>query len=137
METKQYKNKNLNIMLGDNMELMKNYSDNYFDLAIVDPPYGIDFAKNYKRTQKDSLGLRHESKSWDENIPSDEYFKELIRVSKEQIVWGGNYFPYLWSIAGRGFIFWYKKNPVDNFSCGELAWTSFNKPAKCFEYRYY
>ena len=109
-----------------------------FELAVVDPPYGINFAKTYTgRTMDDKLGLRHKSKDWDESVPTDDYFKELFRVSKNQIVWGGNYFSYIWQFGGKGFIFWKKYNPVDNFSDGELAWSSFNKVAKCFDYSYY
>ena len=125
----------------DNMELMKRYPDNYFDLAIVDPPYGIGFGE-FNRTNKTSQGDRvkankYKQSNWDDSIPSDEYFNELIRVSKNQIVWGGNYFPLLWINGCKGFIFWYKGNPVPNFSDGELAWTSFNKVAKQFDFRYY
>jgi len=116
-------------------------SDNQFDLAIVDPPYGIGFGE-FNRTNKDSTGKRYKANKykqgdWDTNIPKDMYFKELIRVSKNQIIWGGNYFPYIWKNGCKGFIFWYKGNPVPNFSDGELAWTSFNKVAKQFDYRYY
>ena len=129
---------NLKLYNADCMEVIKDYEDNYFDLAIVDPPYGINFAKTYTtRTQKDRMGLRHKSKEWDEGIPTDEYFIELQRVSKNQIIWGGNYFPYLWKNGCKGFIFWYKGNPVPNFSDGELAWTSFNQVARQFDYRYY
>ena len=125
----------------DNMELMKRYPDNYFDLAIVDPPYGIGFGE-FNRTNKTSQGDRvkankYKQSNWDDSIPSDEYFNELIRVSKNQIVWGGNYFPLLWINGCKSFIFWYKGNPVPNFSDGELAWTSFNKVAKQFDFRYY
>ena len=67
----------------------------------------------------------------------DNYFNELKRVSKNQIVWGGNYFPKLWVNGCKGFIFWYKGNPVPNFADGELAYTSFNKVAKQFDFRYY
>jgi site-specific DNA-methyltransferase (adenine-specific) len=66
----------------DNMELMARYPDNYFDLAIVDPPYGIDIEQ---RVFKDG-------KKWDSETPKKEYFDELFRVSKNQIIWGGNYF---------------------------------------------
>jgi len=125
----------------DNMELMARYPDNYFDLAIVDPPYGIGFGE-FNRTNKTSQGDRvkankYKQSNWDDSIPSDEYFNELIRVSKNQIVWGGNYFPLLWVNGCKGFIFWYKGNPVPNFADGELAWTSFNKVAKQFDFRYY
>ena len=123
------------------MELMARYPDNYFDLAIVDPPYGINFGE-FNRTNKDSNGVRYKANKykqddWDDSIPNNEYFKELFRVSKNQIIWGGNYFPYLWENGCKGFIFWYKHQPVDNFSKGELAWTSFNKPANCFDFQYY
>lgn len=107
----------------DNMELMARYPDNYFDLAIVDPPYGIGF-DNKIRDKK--------SKSLDNEIPKDEYFIELQRVSKNQVVWGGNYFPFLWLNGCKSFIFWDKDPSVDTYSDGELAWTSFNIPAKRF-----
>ena len=124
-----------------NMELMKRYPDNYFDLAIVDPPYGIDFS-NFNRTNKTTDGTRvkankYKNSNWDDSIPKDEYFIELQRVSKNQIVWGGNYFPILWNNGCKGFIFWHKGNPVPNFADGELAYTSFNKVAKQFDFRYY
>lgn len=123
------------------MELMARYPDNHFDLAIVDPPYGISFGE-FNRTNKSSNGERYKANKyknskWDDSIPTEEYFIELMRVSKNQIVWGGNYFPYLWKNGCKGFIFWYKANPVPNFSDGELAWSSFDKVAKQFDYRYY
>ena len=119
----------------DNMELMARYPDKYFDLAIVDPPYGIDFSK-FNRTNKDTNGIRYKAdkyknSDWDSAIPNAEYFLELFRVSKNQIVWGGNYFPLP---PTQCFIFWYKQNPVSNFSDGELAWTSFNKALRKFEW---
>lgn len=125
----------------DNMLLMARYPDKYFDLAIVDPPYGIGFGE-FNRTNKDSKGNRYKANkyhnnNWDDSIPKDEYFIELQRVSKNQIVWGGNYFPYLWQNGCKGFVFWYKGNPVPNFADGELAWTSFNKVAKQLDFRYY
>jgi site-specific DNA-methyltransferase (adenine-specific) len=122
----------------DNMIMMARYPDNYFDLAIVDPPYGIGFGA-FNRTNKASDGTRikadkYKNSDWDNGIPTEEYFKELFRVSKNQIVWGGNYFNLP---PNQNFIFWYKQNPVSNFSDGEYAWTSFKKPALCFDYRYY
>ena len=116
----------------DNMKLMARYEDNYFDLAIVDPPYG------YGDKKTDILNFRQKEQHREWNIaPSDEYFKELFRVSKNQIIWGGNYFPFIWGFGGRCFIYWHKGNPVPNFADGELAWTSFDKNAKQFDYRYY
>ena len=131
----------MNITNECNMELMSRYKDNHFDLAIVDPPYGIGFG-TFNRTNKASDGTRvkadkYKNSNWDDGIPNEEYFKELFRVSKNQIIWGGNYFPFIWSYGGKGFIYWHKGNPVPNFADGELAWTSFNKVAKQFDYRYY
>ena len=123
------------------MQLMARYPDKYFDLAIVDPPYGINFGE-FNRTNKASDGTRvkankYKHSNWDDSIPKEDYFIELFRISKNQIIWGGNYFPYIWNYGGKGFIYWHKGNPVPNFSDGELAWTSFNKVAKQFDYRYY
>jgi len=116
----------------DNMELMARYEDNYFDLAIVDPPYG------YWNKKTDILNFRQKEQHRNWNVaPNEEYFKELFRVSKNQIIWGGNYFPFIWGFGGRCFIYWHKGNPVPNFADGELAWTSFDKNAKQYDYRYY
>lgn len=110
------------------MELMARYEDNYFDLAIVDPPYGIDIAKN------GSLGTdKFKAKDWDKETPKQEYFTELQRVSKNQIVWGYNYMTDKLPPC-KGFIYWNKLNHHDNRSDGELAYTSFDKLAKHFEY---
>jgi site-specific DNA-methyltransferase (adenine-specific) len=131
----------MNITNEDNMQLMARYPDNFFDLAIVDPPYGLDFAK-YNRVSTRPNGDKYISNNykkgdWDKSVPDEEYFKELFRVSKNQIVWGGNYFPFIWNYGGKGFIYWHKGNPVPNFADGELAWTSFNKVAKQFDFKYY
>ena len=111
----------------DNMELMARYPDKYFDLAVVDPPYG------YRTEETKNINFRQVSKNW--NIaPTNEYFDELFRVSKNQIIWGGNYFPYLWDDIQRGFIIWNKDNPVKNFADIELAWTSFDILPQYFYY---
>lgn len=111
----------------DNMALMSRYPDKYFDLAIVDPPYGIKrsgqaetFTKNPKHKRK-----KHIDKGWDYDIPNKEYFKELFRVSKNQIIWGGNYFTKFLP-PSMGWIFWDKGQDL-TMSDGELAFTSFNK----------
>lgn len=109
------------------MEFMQSQSDKSFDLAIVDPPYGIDYAAKPARS-------KYEKKNWDNDIPNDIYFDELFRISNNCIIWGGNYYKLP---PCQCFIFWYKQNPVPNFSDGEFAWTNFNCPAKCFDYRYY
>jgi len=122
----------------DNMLLMARYSDNYFDLAIVDPPYGIGFdgeikemANNNSKKWKSGKGKNYSRKSWDCETPPKEYFKELQRVSKNQIIWGGNYFDLPQS---SGWIFWNKGVAKDfTLSPGELAWTSFNKSVDMVE----
>lgn len=105
----------------NNLDLMKRYSDKYFDLAIVDPPYGIGISKNPVRQM-------HKKKDWDNEIPSKQYFDELFIVSKNQIIWGGNYFDLP---PSQGFYIWDKKQP-ENFSLAmcEYAWSSIQKPAK-------
>ena len=119
----------------DCMEYMKTCKDNEFDLAIVDPPY-TDDCTNMKNYLNDMRGNDYNLEAL-EGAPKQDYFDELFRVSREQIIWGGNYFPYVWGFGGRGFIFWHKKNPVNNFADGEMAWTSFDKNAKCFDFQYY
>ncbi len=110
----------------DCMELMAQYPENYFDLAVVDPPYGIKINMNMGRRK--GKPQRHKVKKWDNQIPEDKYFEEVFRVSKNQIVWGGNYFPYIWRNGCNHFIFWDKLTPSGlSFSDGELAWTSYNK----------
>lgn len=124
----------------DNMELMARYPDNYFDLAIVDPPYGINLANmnmGLGNTPKASKvkNRKWKSKDWDNEIPSDEYFKELFRVSKNQIIWGGNYFNL--GICNK-FIIWDKEIPEGlSFSDCEYAWTSFSGANKIFRYSAY
>ena len=121
----------------DNMLLMARYADNHFDLAIVDPPYGIkeNGARGNVSTKKwkNPAKSRHTKKNWDNNRPEQIYFNELFRVSKNQIIWGGNYFTkYL--EPSMGWIFWDKKNGNSDFSDGELAYTSFNKGLRKFEW---
>jgi site-specific DNA-methyltransferase (adenine-specific) len=107
----------------DNMVMMARYPDKYFDLAIVDPPYGINIANN-------SFRQKQTKKDWDISIPDILYFTELFRVSKEQIIWGGNYFDLPKS---QGFIIWDKKQPYDFSSAMcEFAWSSIQKPAKIY-----
>ena len=109
----------------DNMEMMARYPDNYFDLAIVDPPYGIDINKSGRLGHYGGKG-----KKWDANIPEETYFNELFRMSKNQIIWGGNYF-YL--PPTRCFLIWDKQQPEDvSFASCEFAWTSLNQSAKTF-----
>ena len=113
----------------DNMILMARYPDNYFDLAIVDPPYGIGDKFKGGKTGKMNFNEVVE-KDWDK-VPPMEYWNELFRVSKNQIVWGGNYFPLP---PSRCFIVWDKQISEDfSLAMAELAWTSFDKLAKIFK----
>jgi site-specific DNA-methyltransferase (adenine-specific) len=124
----------------DCMELMSRYPDKYFELAIVDPPYGINFSTYERVGMGQKIKERYtkkERKNWDNEIPKDHYFSELFRVSKNQIIWGGNYFPYLWLNGCKTFIFWDKLSTIPNYSDGELAWTSFNFPAKKFTWAWH
>ena len=102
------------VYLEDCVTALKRYADNHFDLAIVDPPYGIEIAE------------------WDKERPTDEYWEQLFRVSKNQIVWGGNYFTeYL--EPKMGWIVWNKMQRDFSLADGELAWTSFDKAMRIFD----
>ncbi len=118
----------------DNMDLMARYPNKYFDLAIVDPPYGV---LNKTKRGGDHKFNMQEYSQWDVK-PDDEYFEELFRVSKNQIIWGGNYFGQLWlrSEYNKGFIIWDKNQPekLNNFSMAEMAWSSIDKPSKIFRF---
>ena len=116
----------------DNMQLMARYEDNHFDLAITDPPYEIPKSWGGAGKLKNRIIQKQTKKLkiWDK-APSKEYFNELFRISKNQIIWGGNYFDLP---PTRGIICWDKKQPFPNFSAWEMAWTSFDKPAKIFRY---
>lgn len=117
----------------DCMELMPHYPDKYFDLAVVDPPYGININVSIGRRKGDKKSNYHKFAGNDSNIPSAEYFFELKRVSKNQIVWGGNYMTkYLtpspcWLLWDKGF------SEDVTFAQFEMAWTSFKSSAKKFD----
>jgi len=118
----------------DCMEFMKDKPDNYYDLAIVDPPYGIgeDGLKNHSRGKK-ALPTLYSPKQWDNATPTDEYFRELLRVSKNQIIWGGNYF----NLGPAScFIVWDKQNGANDFADCELAWSSFKSAVRIFRFRW-
>jgi site-specific DNA-methyltransferase (adenine-specific) len=116
----------------DCIEGMKMYPDKYFDLAIVDPPYGIETRGN----AQDRFNMGKDLTLINDNKPTAEYFDELFRVSKNQIIWGYNHLSDMLPSC-REFIFWYKHQPVVTFSDGELAWTSYQKTAKCFDYSFH
>lgn len=110
----------------DCMEYMKSVPDKFFELAVVDPPYGLDKKSTHGRGKLKNRCLnRGNIQKWDIR-PSKGYFDELFRVSRNQIIWGGNYFPLP---PTRGILCWDKIQPWENFSQIELAWTSFDCPA--------
>lgn len=152
--------KGINFHNVDCMEFMKGIPDKAYELAIVDPPYGINATKmqmsqnlnrsdrrgKEKSQQSTAVKLRkgrlsqgsghmknsalvNMSTEWDSQKPSPEYFEQLFRVSKNQIIWGGNYFDLP---PTRCIICWDKMQPWENFSQFEMAWTSFDKPAAMF-----
>ena len=122
------------VILGDCIEVMKGFEDNQFDLAVVDPPYGIDINMNMGR--KGGKRKMHTDKDWDTGIPSEAYFSQLRRVSANVVIWGGNYFTAYLEPTGS-WIFWDKGVPdgVD-FADGELAWTSFGGTLKKAKVKY-
>jgi len=114
----------------DCMEFMRSAADKSFELAIVDTPYGINVNMNAGR-KKDTRSKKREIKKWDSEVPSAEYFKELRRVSKNQVIWGANHMIEQIGINSQGWIFWDKCVAEGcSFSDGELAWTSFNRALK-------
>lgn len=118
----------------DCMQGMKEFPDGFFDLAIVDPPYGIGIDGQKKRVCGNPKHNRkeHIRKSWDKAIPTPEYFRELERVSKAQVIWGGNYFvPYL-EQGHKGWLVWDKGQHGLTMSDCELAYTSFDTPTRVF-----
>ena len=112
----------------DNMAIMKQYPDKYFDLAIVDPPYGINAGKMTMGSGKHKFT---KGKEWDNAIPTAEYFEQLFRVSKNQIIWGGNYFTEHLKPSPHWLI-WDKKNPNLSFAEGEMAWVHKGKNLRIF-----
>ena len=114
----------------DCMEYMAQFPDKYFDLAVVDPPYGIGYANIASKKKVKHGWKQREAKDWDSVPPTEEYWIELFRVSKNQIVWGGNYFDLP---PTRCFLIWDKVQQIDQADC-EMAWTSFNTSARIFRY---
>jgi len=113
----------------DCMEYMATVPDKYFDLCLVDPPYGIGMDGNNNWS-----GSKHEAKDWDNDAPSIEYFNELMRISKNQIVWGANHFISRMPFDSKCWLIWDKKNDGFSFADGEMAWTSFDTAVRFFRY---
>ena len=118
---------NIKLYNADCMEVMKTFKDKQFSLAIVDPPYGINFAK----THTGNGWIVRESKDWDKEIPSAEYFAELRRVSKNQIIWGANYMTEHLP-PSMGWVFWDKGQRNFSLADGELAYTSYQRALRVF-----
>ena len=117
----------INLYNMDCMEAMAGMPDKCFDLAIVDPPYGN------KKIFNGSANFANDPRQYSNHAPSEDYFKELFRISNNQIICGGNYFTLPIS---RGWIFWYKHVAIPNYSAGEFLWTSFDCVGRCFDYQY-
>ncbi len=123
----------MNITNEDNMELMSRYEDNHFDLAIVDPPYGIGISgQKEQKNRKKSDRKYHKEKGWDNAIPTKDYFKQLFRVSKNQIIWGANYFVEHLNKGTKGWVVWDKAQYGLTMSDCELAYSSFQKPTRVY-----
>jgi site-specific DNA-methyltransferase (adenine-specific) len=124
----------------DCMEYMSQFPDNYFELAIVDPPYGLDLCNMNMGIGKSKKASKIQNrkwkpKEWDKNTPTKEYFNELFRVSKNQIIWGGNYFELP---PCKNYVIWDKEIPNGlSFADCEMAWTSFINAPKIFRHSAY
>jgi len=127
MFTNEQMQENMNkIHHQDCLTFMKQVPDNYFDLVLTDPPYGIDvgsmgMGKGKKNTEYDAF-------SWDKEVPSDEIFEEIFRISKNQIIWGGNYF----NLPPTGSLIAWDKIQYFSGADFEIAWTNLNKPSKSY-----
>ncbi len=131
------------VYLMDCMELMKQYPDNYFDLAVVDPPYGLGYSTSAGKKSGEKYGKsatskrNYDIKEWDNSAPNLDYFNELIRVSKNQIIWGANHFISKIPFDSSCWIVWDKNNSENNFADCELAWTSFNSAVRKLKYTWH
>jgi site-specific DNA-methyltransferase (adenine-specific) len=122
------------------MELMRSFPDGYFELCVIDPPYGLDLANMNMGVGKSKKASKIQNrkwkpKDWDNETPTPEYFAQLFRVSKNQIIWGGNYFDLP---SCKNYIIWDKEIPEGlSFADCEMAWTSFDKAPKMFRHSAY
>ena len=129
MDFKEYEN--IKLYHGDCMDLLKQTPDKYYDLALVDPPYGL--GNSVVNSGGRFARYQNKNGNWDNAIPDDAYFNELFRVSKNQIIWGGNYFNLS---PTKCFLIWDKQQPQGvSFASCEFAWTSFSSVAKTFYFR--
>lgn len=129
----------INITNEDNMLLMARYPDNYFDLAIVDPPYGIGESSNDNKSRsKLGKSKNYGNKNWDDNAPNQDYFNELKRVSKHQVIWGANHFiENIPNANSSCWIVWDKVNGENDFADCELAYCSQKTAVRKIEFRWH
>jgi len=123
------------VYLIDCMEFMKGVPDKYYDLSLVDPPYGIDI-NNQSQGKGGGVArkIEYTKKDWDKTAPEIEYFNELRRVSKNQVVWGANHFISRLPIDSSCWVVWDKDNGTTDFADCELAWTSFKTAVRRFKW---
>lgn len=128
---------NINLHLGDSLEALKKMPDNAYDLAIVDPPYGIDVTN---QSQGKGGGVARKidyiKKDWDKSAPNKYYFEELMRVSVNQVIWGANHFISRIPYDSSCWVIWDKDNGATDFADCELAWTSFNTAARKLKWKW-
>lgn len=132
----QFENKILN---ADCLDILKQLPDKCIDLVLTDPPYGIDYGGQLIKGEEFKFNTNKHgwrnfgNNEWDKERPSEEIFKEILRVSKNQIIWGGNYFADLLP-ASQGWLVWNKGQRDFSLADGELAWTSFDRALRMFDY---
>lgn len=128
------------VLHGDCLEMMKQIPDKSIDLVLTDPPYGIGIANKTSLSIKGASDSKKEfsKKEWDTFVPTKEYFDEMIRISKNQIIFGGNYFAHLLPPTSC-YLVWWKKDglPRGTFADCELAWSSFKQPAQVYNSRWH
>ena len=142
----------IDIRIGDCLDVLREYPDNYFDLVLTDPPYGIgengkhhktrghkkkyiaDVSKNWHSSQKGVKSIDYGEFNWDQKLPN-EHIDEIRRVSKQQIIFGGNYYTDVLPTSSCWLV-WDKKNGANDFADCELAWTSFKTATRLFSYRW-
>lgn len=132
----QFENKIIN---ADCLDILKQLPDKCIDLVLTDPPYGIDYGGQLIKGEEFKFNTNKHgwrnfgNNEWDKERPSEEIFKEILRVSKNQIIWGGNYFADLLP-ASQGWLVWNKGQRDFSLADGELAWTSFDRALRMFDY---
>lgn len=122
---------NINLHNCDCMQFLKEVPDKYYQLAIVDPPYGVE--ESTKCNKRPGTKGKYHTSDWDKKSPNKEYFDELFRVSENQIIWGANHFISKMPYDSPAWVIWDKKRRNDFADC-EMAWTSFKSSAKIFDY---